>query len=751
MRNCWLNRLKQLSYRYFSLLILCFFLQNVVLGQTQTIRVLDQKTGDAVQFAHVCLEELGGDEKSFQLTDLNGKVSHEFSKAIIMAISYIGYETLIDTIYEAGDLEMELIPTVFNINEVVITAQYTPERADKSIYKVNLITSKQIDEKSANNLNDLLGSELNFRVAQDGALGSSLSIQGLSGEHIKFLVDGVPVIGRMNGNIDISQLNLYNVDHVEIIEGPMSVVYGSNALAGVINIITKESMKGSMRANASTYVESVGVFNFDGLVGFKRKNHNFSASGARNFFNGFSTNDSLRSMQWKPKRQYNFDAFYMFDTESFKLKLSGSYFNEKLQSKGDLLPPYYETAFDTYFYTDRITSKLDIVKSFKNKRFMNVVGAYSWYKRRKETLFKDLTTLDEVVTGNSEDQDTTRFDNIMVRGTYSKSDNSRKLNYQMGLDFNLERGRGKRITDYEQEIGDYAAFISLKYAPGPKFVFQPGIRFIYNTKYAAPLVYSLNFRWQPFENITARASYARGFRAPSLKELYLFFVDVNHNIKGNEDLEAEDSHNVNASIGYFREKDIHYIGFELKLFYNNINNIITLAQVDNNLYTYVNVDKYITQGFEIETKYKFYPNFDVRVGLVETGRYNAYSEDESGANKFNYSTDVITNLHYKIIRWNADISLFYKYSGKLPQFFVNPDGDLVEGFIEHYNTMDITMQKFIFGNKLVIGGGIKNIFDVTDVDASAVVGGAHSGSTSGYSVGWGRTFFLKLSYNFIKN
>jgi len=697
------------------------------------------------------LEELGGDQKSYELSDDNGEVEYEFSKPAVLVVSFVGYETLIDTIYKARDYEYQLKPTVFNMNEVVITAQYTPERADKSIYKVNLITSKQIQEKSANNLNDLLGSELNFRVAQDGALGSSLSIQGLSGEHIKFLVDGVPVIGRMNGNIDISQLNLYNVDHVEIIEGPMSVVYGSNALAGVINIITKESMNGSVRANASTYFESVGVYNIDALAAFKRRNHNFSISGARNFFDGYSTDESKRSMRWKPKRQYNFDAFYMLDTESFKLKFSGSYFNEKLENKGDLLPPYYETAFDSYFYTDRITTKVDAVKSFNKKRFLNLVGAYSWYQRRKETLFKDLTTLEEVVTANDADQDTTRFDNIMVRGTYSKSDNNSKLNYQMGLDFNIERGRGQRITDQEQEIGDYAAFISLKYAPVQKFVFQPGLRLIYNSKYEAPLVYSLNIRWQPIENVAARASYSRGFRAPSLKELYLYFVDVNHNIQGNENLEAEDSHNVNASISYFREKDIHYIGFELKLFYNNINNIITLAQLDQDLYTYVNVDKYITQGIELETKYKFYPNLEIRVGLVETGRYNAIAEDEGDIKKFYYSTDVVTNLHYKIIRWNADISLFYKYSGKIPQFYVNEAGELEEGYIEHYNTMDITLQKFLFSNKLVIGGGVKNIFDVQDVEASAVAGGAHSGGGSGYSIGWGRSFFLKLSYNFIKN
>ena len=236
---------------FYVFLLVCLLVPLTVSGQEHTISILDQKTGEGVAYAHVCLESPDGSKSDYYLTDDDGSARCMIQVPVILAVSFVGYETLYDTIYEARDYTFQLKPTVFNMNEVVVTAQYTPERADKSIYKVNLISSRQIEEKSANNLNDLLGSELNFRVAQDGALGSQLSIQGLSGEHIKFLIDGVPVIGRMNGNIDISQLNLYNVDHVEVIEGPMSVVYGSNALAGVINIITKQNMNGSVRANAS--------------------------------------------------------------------------------------------------------------------------------------------------------------------------------------------------------------------------------------------------------------------------------------------------------------------------------------------------------------------------------------------------------------------------------------------------------------------------------------------------------------------
>ena len=59
----------------------------------------------------------------------------------------------------------------------------------------------------------------------------------MSGENVKIMIDGVPVIGRQNGNLDLSQLNLLGIEHVEIIEGPLSVNYGNNALVGTINLI----------------------------------------------------------------------------------------------------------------------------------------------------------------------------------------------------------------------------------------------------------------------------------------------------------------------------------------------------------------------------------------------------------------------------------------------------------------------------------------------------------------------------------
>lgn len=734
-------------FRHIKFIIIIVLLANtVVFGQQAIIKVVDQKTSEPIVYAHVCFESVKTGLQSHDLTSESGLVQNSCTEKCIIAISYVGYETLFDTILAGVSKTLYLKPTILNIDEVVVTAQYTPERADKSIYKVKVIGARQIEQKGANNLSELFQDDLSIRVSQDGALGSSMSIRGLSGEHVKFLIDGVPVIGRMNGNIDLAQMNLNNVDHIEIIEGPMSVVYGSNALAGVVNIITKENKNTKFQADAETYFESVGVLNIFGSASFKKKRNIFSLAAGRNFFNGYSESDTTRALLWKPKRQLNLDGYYIFDHKKYKIKFSSQYFNEKLWNKGEVIEPHF--ALDNYFYTNRFTNKLEYNNQFGKHRYFTIVGAYSMYNRIKNTYWKNLATLDQNLTANEGDNDTTKFATITTRAVLSKSTDESKLNYQFGIDISIEDGSGKRITGNEQRIGDYAAFLSLKYDPVPSFTIQPGIRLIYNTKYNAPLVYSLNIKWSPIEYAHFRASYSRGFRAPSLKELYLYFVDVNHNVRGNEDLKAEDSHNINFSLGFNKETNMRLYGADIDFFYNNIINIITLAQVEDGLYTYINIDNYISKGFQINTNYSIYPYLKLKAGLAQTGRKNVLEEQESVDTKsFFYSTDLNGSITYSFTRFNADISVFYKYTGEMPQYFVDEEGSLVEGYVSDYHTMDISLIKNFFNRKLQTSVGVRNLFDNKSIPAVGSGGGAHSGGSSSL-IGWGRTFFIKIAYSF---
>jgi outer membrane receptor for ferrienterochelin and colicins len=732
----------------FFLLILGLFGVVDLWGQSSSrIVVLDQKTGTPVPYAHVCFESLiDSDKKQHCITNEDGAVENCIEGVTVVAISSVGYETLYDTLQAGEKGNIFLVPKIFNIDEIVVTAQFAPEKADKSIYNIKVINKMQIETRGANNLSDVLAGELNMRTSYDSQLGSSLSLQGLSGEHVKFLIDGVPVIGRMDGNIDLNQLNLYNADHIEIIEGPMSVVYGSNAIAGVVNIITKENKMSYIQANADAYYESVGQYNFDLGASISRKGHALSLSGGRNFFDGYSTVDTSRSKQWKPKEQYNAYLYYMFSRQNLKLKISSQYFHEQIQDKGNLLPPYYERAFDNFFYTNRWTNKVELISKLKNDKYLHLVFALSNYNRIKNIYYKDLTTLEEVLSG----YDTTKFNSILARGTFSKDKKAGRLNYMAGFDINVENGSGERIAGNYQEIGDYAAFINLKVDTWKNIIVQPGLRYAYNTKYAAPLVYSINLKWASENKYIVRASYSKGFRAPSLKELYLDFVDINHNIVGNPDLKAEYSHNFNFSMNYNIEREKNLYGLELGLFYNNVDNIIELALVEGGKYTYVNVDDYITKGIDLSFVYKYYPRLNLKVGFGETGRYNVSSEQNDEVDKFSYSPNASLDVNYRLLKSNIEFSVYYKYTGKLPELRIFQD-EIYEAYLSDYHTLDLSVMKRFFNNALNITVGGKNLFNNTNISAASnVSGGIHGGSGNSVPIGWGRTFFAKVSYVFNK-
>jgi len=732
--------------RFLSLFVILFWIVGV--KAQQKVEVVDERTQSPIAFAHVMIQWEKGDQniKHF-VTNEKGIIEISIPKKSLIHISYIGYKTWVDSIIPAKNTTIKLSPDIFNLETFVVTAHCQAQKVDQSVYEIKVISSKDIELRGANNLTDLLNQELNMRISNDQSLGSSVSLQGLSGEHVKILIDGVEVIGRKNGQIDLSQINLQDVDHIEVIEGPMSVVYGSNALAGVINLITKKNNAASLSAQASGYYESVGQYNADGSVSLRKGKHFFGANLGRNFFDGYTLNPELRSMNWKPKRQLNAGLDYSFQNNKNLLNLSADLFDEKLQSKGNLQAPYYETAFDQYFYTTRSTIKSDYFYNFDSELNLNIMAAYSNYFWRKNTYFKDLTTLEEVLARSADGQDTVNINSFLSRGMINRESTERKLNFQVGYDINVETALGKRIQGTEQQIGDYAGFINLKYTPIKTLTLQPGLRYAYNTQYQAPLVYSLNLHYNT-KTTTLRASYAKGFRAPSIKELYLDFHDVNHNIYGNPNLQAENSNNFNFSANRTFSFKEQQIALGASMFYNHIHNIITLAMLPDGSYTYTNLDNYKTQGINVNLKYNFYPRISLNTSYALLGILNSVSSEQQA--DFRYSSSVSANFEYQFIKAKTTFALFYKYNGKLPQVMLDANDQLVENIVDDYQILDLSISRKFFKNRVKLTLGAKNLFDNTIIPSTnSGTSGVHSGGSE-IPVGWGRTWFAQLNYSFNK-
>lgn len=740
---------------YFSLLFLLIVWH--VSGQESVIKILDKHSQKPVPYAVVCFESIDKKIRSNATANVDGLLKNQVRTKSTMAISSLGYVSKIDTILPNRPFIIYLQPTSYEVNEVVVTGQFKAVRADKSIYKISIINSRQIEDKAANNLGELLSSELTMRTSQNGALGTDLSIQGLSGEYVKFLIDGVPLIGRQNGILDLSQMNLSSVDHIEIVEGPMSVVYGSNALAGAVNVISKEPTHGNVWGKASGYFESVGVYNFNGNFGKRIDHHLFTVNVGRNFFGGYSPTDTSRIKLWKPKLQYNAGVDYYYTDTKNKLRFASAYFFEELRNKGNAITDIkinneiHPIAIDEYHYTSRWNNSLNYQRKFQNDNELQTILSFSTYNKTKKTISKDLVNLDELQAASSL-QDTTLFYNYIWRTVYSHNSQS-WLNYQTGYEANIETATGKRLTG-QKRIDDYAAFFMAKLFSDRKLNGQFGLRAIYNSKYKAPVIYSFNLKYTPVEQQTFRVSYGKGFRSPSLKELYLVFNDINHNVQGNDSLQAETSNNYNLSSVTKINIGNQIITFDASAFYNIIHNKIDFEyRTDDPTWAkYFNIiwGNYITRGLDMKVQYQLHPRFSFVTGVnfLERSRI-------PDVKKFYHSTDYTANFNYKNLRYLFKLSAYYKYTDDFyaSQADFNADNTLSsvsERFMKGYHNLDVTLSRPFLNNSIEIGIGGKNLFDNKNVLSHGSGGGAHSGAGSDTPVGWGRTFFVRVSYNFLK-
>lgn len=723
----------------------------MAIGQ-QFARVKTAK-GEAVEDAIIVYHPVG--LRSFQkvaITNSTGRAAIEADVAVELIISKMGFTTLRDTLAKGESKNYTLITNNVNLKDVVVTGQFEANTTQDAVQQIRVIDRKRIDQQGAVSLRDVLTNELNIRLSQDGVLGSQMTMMGLGGQNVKILIDGVPMIGRMDGNIDISQINLNNIERIEIIEGPMSVIYGTDALGGVINLISKKPSTKQYTVAVNSYYETVGTYNIDANAGFKYKNLAVAVSGGRNYFDGFSTvtGDSIRAQQWKPREQYfgDIQLTYKFKKQSHRIYSQG--FNETITSRNNpSISAYSVTAFDDYFITNRWNNSLYSDFYFNNKASLNLINSYSTYERKKNSYIKDLVTGDEQLTPNPEDHDTTTFNLLLFRGTYT-THNPTIFNSQLGYDINLENGTGKRLEDNKQSIGDYAFFYIAEIKLLDKLTLNQGVRFIYNTRYGAPVIPSFNIKYDLSKTVTLRGSYAQGFRAPTLKELSLYFVDVNHNIIGNPDLKAETSHNFLLSATHNKEFSKLSVKTDVSLFYNNVNNMIQLVIQDpaKQEYTYRNVVQYNTQGINLTMAVR-YKNISSSLGYGLIGRYGQLNDSQYYP-AYIYSNEYKANITYTITKTNTDISVFGKYNGALPNYSLDGNNNLYQTEMAAYSIIDVSATQTFFKGLFQFTLGVKNLTNVTAV-ATTSVSSAHSGGGSGYIYNaMGRYVFTSIKINIAK-
>ncbi|TDQ08752.1 TonB-dependent receptor plug domain-containing protein [Pedobacter metabolipauper] len=657
--------------------------------------------------------------------------------------------------------------SLLKLQEVVITGQFEPQSLKKSVYNVRVINSQMIKLRAATDLKTILSTELGIRFSNDPATGiSDPQLMGMDGAGIKILLDGVPMADRGTAKESLAQIDVNTIERIEIVEGPMSVMYGTDAMAGVINIITKRITGNQLSVNARLQEESAGTeysaFNkggtHNGNLGVNWQNNawRFGLSATRNNFGGWQGDHTGRAKEWLPKDQWLGTALagYKMNNLDVWYRFNGT--DETLHYLGDIITNNgAPIASDKKYLSKRFFHQAQADLTVNDKLSFNAAASYTDYSRRTQSTNLNLNTGSETLSIDPGSQDKDVFSSTFFRGTalYKLSPS---VSLQPGIEYNNNSGKGARIQG-DPVINDYSFFISSQIQLNPAIQLRPGLRFLNNSVYdAPPVIPSLNAKVRLNEQLDLRFAYARGFRAPILRELYFIFKDSSHDIVGNENLKAEHSNSFNGSLAWALKSTASVrLSTILSGFYNEFKNRIDIgtdAAVSNSS-VYINIGKFKTTGAEWNNTLNI-KNVQASLGLSYIGRYNQYSEQpELGDSpSFTWSPELNTNIIYSFPKLDANIGFFYKFTGRYQQYTTSlssGQNTVILGEVASYHLADLTLNKSV-NNFITINAGARNLFDVSRLNTTGTNTDPHSPGGS-VAMGYGRSFFLGLTLQWSKN
>lgn len=516
--------------------------------------VLDE-SGAAVPGAGVTVE---GMKNAGAVTALDGSYSFELpqngQKQLTLLATAIGYETQRRRIKEPEGSYVEnftLTESQELLETVVVTATRTPKLLKDVPIITRVISAEEIERADVVHIGELLETELpglEFSYSMNQQV--SLNMQGFGGNSVLFLVDGERLAGETLDNIDYNRLNLDNVARVEIVKGAASSLYGSNAVGGVVNIITKEpSEPWSVNVNTrySTLGEKVG---------------SLSAGFRAGKLSGLTNAQYVQSDSIPLKNDGDYSKIY------------GSWnYNIKQQLVYKLTDNLKFTGKAGYYFRQRDASE-DVKDNYRD--FSGSLKAeYDFGGSDNLTLSYTFDQYDKSDFLVANRRDVREYSNVQhnVRALWSHSFGEND-NIVFGGDFMRDY-----LLSYQFEDGDKMQYTGdlfgqLDWNPTERLNFVSGLRFDYFSDrglfHASPKLGAM----YKTGNCSVRASYAGGFRAPTLKEMYMSFNMANiFMIYGNPDLEPEESHNFSLSAEYMtRRYNLTVTGY-----YNLVDNRITTA------------------------------------------------------------------------------------------------------------------------------------------------------------------------------
>lgn len=642
----------------------------------------------------------------------------------VLAIKCLGFKTKKDTVeifaYKTLKLDFQLEEDVFNLEQTVVTGSSRLHNLKSSPAIIQVVEFDRI-YNSGKSLNETLTYDFNFEIKNTIGRSQALQINGFNSNHSLILIDGEKVSGKVDGSFDLNSLPVCAIERIEILKGPYSALYGSEAMGGVLNIITRKKYDNSFAFNYNFKTKyQIGKIATDNNYGylslknFSLNEHNFYLSSGsyeilkdeikfENFDVGvsysndkgvdYSLNDNFSELPGYDKYSLFFKS-NLFFMRNITLNVRAEISRDNLSwMSGDKYNPFNNKARNF-----RVGNYLKLSYNFNSLDAIDVSYNFSTNEHIYKEFYGKTQTLSEIQNETLND--------IKVLCRFSVKDWTL---IKLGVLNEFEEIQSKRIEKNSRFINGWAIYGESDFI-FQKLNFNLGLRYSYGKTYGGFLSPKISIMYKANENINLRFSYGKGYRQPSLKELYINYVNssVGYTVIGEPSLKPERSDGFNAGVEYINN---NYIWIRANAYYNYLDNLIDWYYKGNNILSYYNVNKAIIAGIDAETNFRVSSSFSLFVKydkIIATDKNKnilpfrtpnslsaAFSYEYSLA-KFNFRAK--WNDKKKVTNAQFDKSL-YDQSSSAQYFFEKAH------WIFDFNVM-LTLK-----NNLIVAIGIENIFD----------------------------------------
>ena len=607
-----------------------------------------------------------------------------YHKTIILIVALLTGSAAFAQIHKMERRDSSMTSRTYNLNPVVVTGSGHHQRLKSTATPVRVLSSQEISEQGITTFDGALTRMMPQASMAPNSMGTFLRLNGLGNKYILILINGQKLSGDISNNVDLNRINMARVKRIEVLDGAASSLYGSDAIAGVINIITDQPTQHMVSVTSDTRVSGHGVLT--------------EAISLDIYKNGFGSYTSFSHDQADSYQNNNQEYVKGSDTEPQQTiaPLFTGYRSNIIGQKFTYSPNQHlalNAGLDySYKITDRPNTQKDIVGGtdyemrYKGFRW-NVGGIYKF--TAKNSLQADFV-VDRFRYGKEYDVET-KTNQV---GDYVQSKKQRMMEGQLKAILGLTKNsttifgatwRQENLAassgNIDQHVYSLAAYAQHEMKFLKDFTATLGLRLTHHETFNQHLTPKATLMYAP-GNFRFRATYSAGFRAPGLDELYYHYFSVNRGKAqisfGNKDLKPEKSNYFSLNAEYRTQQ----IAVSITSYMNRINDMVVKQNVDVDDATrkmlleefpemtqdqadkmvsyalYQNSDKGDVKGLQVNVSANIFDGFNLSANYVYTYA-RTKSEDEWTVleRSIRHAATITANYHHTWGRYGLNVNL----------------------------------------------------------------------------------------------